>query len=147
MNEKNNSIFNSYIEPGKEFTKVRGIFSELEKHITGIRRLEERNSFKEYKAGELGKHPYYFNCSCVLDDGNIIVFKTDYYKDDEYRRVFGNKYCIDLKGFESFEEYMKSKGLVAGRVEEEDGKRWDYCRLEDENGECFALRYLGVFFV
>ncbi len=142
MNEKNGF---SKASAEKVFIDVKKLYSGVEKHITGIRVSDERGGFTDYKEGDLYDFKY-CNCSCVLDDGNIISFKTQWYKDEEYRKVFADKNSIDLKGFDTFEEYMKSKGLVAGPVREENGCKWDYRRLCDNGGECFTLEYIGLFF-
>lgn len=123
----------------KKYIKVKSIFSEAEKNITAIRKASENGGFKKYVEGDLQEYARY-NCSCVLDDGNIIVFRQWGYKDTFAREVTADGDYIDLKGFASFEEYMVSKGFFARDIEDEHGICWDY-RLRNTE-PLFRMQYV-----
>ena len=125
-----------------EFTKVKVPFSNIEKHITAIGKEGDYGEFKPYSEGDIEEFDYR-NCSCVLDDGNIIVFREEWYKDYHARAISACRDCINLKGFPSFEDYMKSKGFVACDILDEKGTHWRYRGCERTLDD-FCLRYVDV---
>ena len=125
-----------------EFTKAKTLFAGLEKHITAIRKKGDYGDFKPYSEGGI-EECNYSNCSCVLDDGNIIVFREEWYEDYHARAITACRDYINLKGFQTFEEYMKSKGLFAGDILDEKGIHWRY-RGNGHTLDEFCLRYVDV---
>ena len=137
--------FNSMEEFNALFTKEKALFAGLEKHITAIRKEGDYGDFKPYSEGDIEKFDYR-NCSCLLDDGNIIVFREEWYKDYGARVITAARDYINLKGFQTFEEYMKSKGLFTyNYVEDEKGRKWEY-RGTDGKEKSFRLRYVEISF-
>jgi hypothetical protein len=125
-----------------QFTKVKSPFSELEKHITAIRKKDYYGDFKPYSEGDIDEFGYR-NCSCVLDDGNIVVLCEEWYKDYHARAITACRDYINLKGFQTFEDYLKSKGFVADDILDEKGTHWQY-RGNGRTLDEFCLRYRDV---
>lgn len=97
---------------------------------------------KKAKDIQIKNGPGLSEITCALDDGNIIEFSRRYeWYEIETWRVTG-KEGLDLHGFDTFEEYMKSKGLHTGYVKviEEDGTDWKYCFLTADDDK-FELKY------
>lgn len=126
----------------EEFTKAKTLFAELEKHITAIRKKDDCGDFRPYSEGDIDEFNYR-NCSCLLDDGNVVMFREEWYQDYHARSVSAHGDCINLNGFATFEEYMKSKGLFAGDILDEEGTHWRY-RGNGRNLDEFCLRYRDV---
>ena len=80
---------------------------------------------------------------CTIDDGNIVRFSRGYVGNEiKSWTITVGKDGIDLHGFDTFEEYMKSKGLHTGHVTviEDDGTVWKYSTLAAKEN-VFELKY------
>ena len=118
-----------------EAITVNGIFDDFLCHVTDNMKKEE--SFRD-EDGTL----ILSLMNCTLDDGNMIELCLWADSDITLWDVSADKAGFDFHGFESFEEYMKSKGLHACNVvEKTDGMEWKYCG-EIEMNDKYRLQYL-----
>ena len=121
----------------RETIRVNGIFDKLFANVTGTQIKDE--PFRD-KDGTL----ILSVMNCTLDDGNVVelCFWTD--SGITMWDVSADKNGFDFHGSETFEEYMKTKGLHACNViEETTGTKWKYAG-EIEKEDQHRLQYYFI---
>ena len=112
----------------RETIGVNGIFDELFGNVTEI--LTKREAFRD-EDGTL----ILSVMKCTLDDGNVIELCFWVSGSFSFWDISADKAGFDFHGCETFEEYMKTKGLhTCDVIEETDGIKWMYSGIiEKEN--------------
>ncbi len=121
----------------RETIRANGIFDNLFGSVIGTRINDE--PFRD-KDGTL----ILSLMNCTLDDGNVIELCLWADSGITMWDVSADKNGFDFHGSETFEEYMKTKGLHACNViEETTGTKWKYAG-EIEKEDQHRLQYYFI---
>ena len=124
---------NKYYIRKREEIHVKGLFDAVLEHATSME--IEHYPFNDKKVKRI---------SCIIDDGNKIQFEHWYGCDDYESWTITAQGEFNLFHHDSFKEYMKSKGLLTGRITiiEADGTDWKYSTFafDEENNKIVYYR-------
>lgn len=121
----------------RETIGVNGIFDELFGSVTGTRINDE--PFRD-KDGTL----ILSVMNCTLDDGNAVELCFWVSGSFSFWDISADKAGFDFHGCETFEEYMKTKGLhTCDVIEETDGIKWMYSGIIEKEDQ-HRLQYYCI---